>query len=71
MKTIRELRAERGWTQVELAFKLGVTPSTVYNWEKGRFEPRVSQLRDLARVFDVKMDDIELIIPSESKKLAA
>ncbi len=60
MKTIRTLREERGWTQLELASRLGVTPVTIYNWERGRTEPRVSQFRQLARLFGVSMDDIAL-----------
>lgn len=60
MRTIRQLREERGWTQLELALKIGVTPITVYNWERGRSEPKVSQFRSLARVFGVSMDDIAL-----------
>jgi transcriptional regulator with XRE-family HTH domain len=67
MKTIRQLREERGWTQLELANRLGVTPSTIYNWERGRFDPRASQLRQLADAFGVKMDDIKLV-PEEPGK---
>lgn len=68
MKTIRMLRQERGWTQADLAYRVGVAPSTVYNWEAGRFEPKAGQLRRLARVFDVSMDDIDF---PEGKELAA
>ncbi len=57
---IRRLREERGWTQLELAYRLRVTPVTIYNWERGRTEPRVSQFRQLARLFGVSMDDITL-----------
>ena len=72
MKTIRELREARGWTQAELAHRVEVAPSTIYNWEAGRYEPRVSQLRDLANLFSVKMDDIRLVeATAEPKKLAA
>ena len=60
MKTIRQLRDEQGWTQLELANRIGVTPGTVYSWERGKFEPRASQLRALALAFGVSMDDIEL-----------
>ncbi len=60
-RTIRELRTERGWSQAELAHQAGVAPSTIYNWESGRYEPRASQMRDLATALDVKMDDIELV----------
>jgi transcriptional regulator with XRE-family HTH domain len=59
MKTIRELREAAGMTQLELATQIGVTPSTVYNWERGRNEPKATQLRALARVFGVPMDVID------------
>jgi len=59
-KTIRQYREGLGWTQLELANKLDVTPATVYTWERGRNEPRVAQLRKLAELFGVLMDDIEL-----------
>ena len=68
MKTIRQLREERGWTQLELAYKLGVTPATVSNWERGVFDPKALQLRALARAFGVSMDDIAL---SEGEKKVA
>ena len=68
MKTIRALREERGWTQLDLAVRLGVTPSTVYNWERGRYEPRVGQLRELARLFGLKMDDVELVVEEATAK---
>jgi putative transcriptional regulator len=61
MKTIRELREDRGWTQLQLANKLGVTPVTVYNWERGRYEPAASMFRRIAREFAVSMDDIRLV----------
>jgi transcriptional regulator with XRE-family HTH domain len=60
MKTIRELREERGWSQFELAIRAGVTPGTVGNWERGKTEPKASQLRQLADVFAVPMDVIEV-----------
>lgn len=58
MLTIRELRERQGMTQVDLAFALKVTPSTVYNWEKGRAEPRAAQVRAMAQIFGVSMDAI-------------
>lgn len=61
MKTIRELRDGRGWTQLELAIKLGVTPLTIYNWESGKYEPSASKLRAIAQAFEVSMDDIALV----------
>jgi transcriptional regulator with XRE-family HTH domain len=73
MQTVKQLREGKGWTQLELANKIGVTPSTIYNWERGRFEPRVGQLRDLAQLFNVRMDEIDLVTAEDptTKKLAA
>jgi len=59
-KTIRELRIAAGMTQLELAIAVGVTPSAVYNWERGKNEPSATNLRDLARVLGVSMDVIDL-----------
>jgi transcriptional regulator with XRE-family HTH domain len=59
MKSIRQLREEREWSQFELAVRAGVTPGTVGNWERGKTEPKASQLRQLAAVFGVPMDMIE------------
>ncbi len=69
MKTIRELREERGLTQLQLATKLGITPGAVYSWERGRNEPKASQLRALARFFGVSMDDV--LFEAEEVKSAA
>ena len=46
---------------MQLAIHLGVTPVTIYNWERGKSEPRVSQFRQLARLFDSSMDDVALV----------
>jgi transcriptional regulator with XRE-family HTH domain len=71
VKTIRQLRDERRWTQLELAYKIGVTPLTIQNWERGRYEPTASKLRKIADVFEVSMDDISLETPTEAGKAAA
>ena len=60
MKTIRELRRERGWTQFELALAIGVQPQTIYLWESGRRMPQVPQLRKLGANFGMCSDDIDL-----------
>ena len=43
MKTIRALRQEQGWTQFELALRVGVQPQAVYLWESGRRTPQVHE----------------------------
>ena len=69
-KTIRELREARGWTQLELGNKLGVTPVTVYNWERGQHMPTAPQLRALASALTVSMDDIDFEGPMVAKNAA-
>lgn len=46
------------------------TIEAVSNWERGVSEPKVSQLRKLAEVFGVRMDEIILIEPREGKVAA-
>jgi putative transcriptional regulator len=71
VKTIRQLRDERRWTQLELAYKVGVTPLTIQNWEHGRYVPSAAKLRRIAEVFNVSMDDIALETTAEEVKTAA
>ena len=60
MKTIRELRQDQGWTQFELALRVGVQPQAVYLWERGRRMPQAPQLRMLGRLFGICSDAIIL-----------
>jgi len=57
---LRELREERGLSPVDVAAALKVSLASIYNWENGRHEPRVSQLRRLAEFFGVTTDEIVL-----------
>ena len=53
---IRELRCLRGWSQVELAKRLGLTKQTVSNWENDNIQPSIEMLMRLSRVFCVSTD---------------
>ena len=52
-RTLRELREAAGLTQLEVAYRLGVTPHTVYMWESGRREPVARVFLGLARLYGV------------------
>ena len=56
-KTIRQLREERGWTHVDLAVYLGVVPSVIANWERGRV-PTPGHQQALANLFGVNVEAI-------------
>ena len=60
MKTIRELREERGESQHELASALGATLAEVADLESGVASPSVQRLRLLTEHFGVREDEINL-----------
>lgn len=70
MKTIKELRAATDMTQLDLANAVGVTPVTVYNWERRRHEPTATQLRKIAAIFGVSMDEIDFEATDKLKEAA-
>ena len=53
---IKKLRKERGWSQAELAQKLGVHISHVSKLEKGRYSPSLDVLKKLVEAFSVPPD---------------
>ena len=53
---ICELRTAVGWSQVELAKRLGVTKQTVSNWENDNIQPSIEMLIRLAKLFGVSTD---------------
>ena len=53
---IYNCRRKAGWSQEELAARLGVSRQAVSKWETGDAEPEVSKLRLLSQVFDVSID---------------
>lgn len=55
-KTIAELRKAKGWTQVQLAEKLGVSDKAVSKWESEGGFPEITQLPVLAGLFNVTID---------------
>ena len=53
---IKALREAKGWTQADLARKLGITRNGVNSWEQGLSTPSPACLVDLATVFSVSTD---------------
>jgi transcriptional regulator with XRE-family HTH domain len=45
---IRKAREATGLTQVEMAWKLGISPSTYCRYEQSRGEPRMKRLMAIA-----------------------
>ena len=53
---IKKLRKGRGFTQEELAERLGVTYQAISKWENDSGMPDISQIVPLASIFDVSTD---------------
>ncbi len=68
MVTLRELRDLRGWSQATLAAKIGVSPGSVYNWERGRTRPRRRDVLLLGELFGIDADSIEVANREESRE---
>lgn len=53
---LKQLRAEKGITQTQLAKKAGVSVGNVGDWESGKSKPGYNALCALSRVFEVSAD---------------
>ncbi|PRT15285.1 helix-turn-helix transcriptional regulator [Bacillus wiedmannii] len=51
-------RAEKGWTQQELANQVNVSRQTIVNIEKNRYTPSVALAYKIAHVFNVDITDV-------------
>lgn len=55
---LKVLRAERDWTQAQLAKELEVSRQTVNAIEKGKFDPSLPLAFRAARLFGLAIEDI-------------
>jgi transcriptional regulator with XRE-family HTH domain len=53
---IQTLRTSKGWSQEDLAKKLGTTAPNVSRWENNHGIPSVDSLKDLSKLFEVSVD---------------
>lgn len=65
-KKIYELRLSFGWTQVQLAQKLGITKQTVSNWENDNIQPSIDMLVKISKRFNVTTDYLLGLTPTNS-----
>ena len=53
---VKQLRKEHGWSQGELAERVGGDPAQISRYENGRITPSADAVVKLAEVFDVSTD---------------
>ena len=57
---LRVLRAERAWSQAELGGRLGVSRQAVNAIETGKHDPSLPLAFKIARLFDMRIEEIFL-----------
>lgn len=67
--TIKELRGRRGWSQADLAQRLGLSRQAVNALETGRSDPSLQTALRLAWLFDARVEDLFLIDLEEKMTL--
>ena len=55
---LKVLRADRDWTQADLADRLQVTRQTVNAVEKGKYDPSLPLAFKLAALFELPIEEI-------------
>ena len=58
LNSLRDLRAERGWSQADLADKLNVSRQTVNALETGRYDPSLPLAFLIAKLFEKPIEAI-------------
>jgi len=55
---LRVLRAERNWSQADLAERLGVSRQSVNAVETGKYDPSLPLAFKIARIFELPIESI-------------
>lgn len=55
---LRVLRAERAWSQAELAERLGVSRQTINSIETGKYDPSLPLAFKAARLFGMTIEQV-------------
>ena len=55
---IKELRAQKGWTQADLAEKAGISREAVISIEKYKYTPSLELAFQFAEIFELPVSEI-------------
>ena len=69
IERLRELRTEKGMSQKELARLLNTTNSSVCDWERGRSEPNLETVAQIARQLHVPQGTVKSRLSRAREKL--
>ena len=65
---LKVLRAERDWSQADLAQRLEVSRQSVNAIETGRFDPSLPLAFKLAKLFDARIEEIFEAEPADATR---
>lgn len=57
---IRNARMRKGLTQSDLAYKLGITPTGIVQWEQNRRNPKLETRKKIANALDIDITELML-----------
>lgn len=55
---IKDMRGERGWSQADLADRLGVSRQTIISIERGKYDPSLPLAFAIAKAFGKQIEEI-------------
>jgi putative transcriptional regulator len=61
-----DLRAARGWSQADLAERLGVSRQTINALERGKYDPSLPLAFKIANLFALRIEDV--FMPNGAKR---
>ncbi|MDV2992092.1 MAG: hypothetical protein N4J56_001746 [Chroococcidiopsis sp. SAG 2025] len=66
---MKELRERRGLRTVDVASKMGISESTVRNWERGRTIPtlRLDQFEELLELYECSFEELAAAVKGSAK----
>lgn len=69
-QNLKYLRNKHDMEQIDLAHKLGKkSASSISEWEKGKYTPKIKTLNDIASIFNVTINDLMSVdLSSESEQ---
>lgn len=74
-QNLKYLRKKYDMEQIDLAHKLGrKSASSVSEWEKGKYTPKMTTLKEISEIFNVSINDMmtkDLSNPEEIETVAA
>ncbi len=68
--SLKSIRINRGLTLEEAACLIGISKSTLFNYEHFKTTPDQEKIKKMMEVYDVEFDEIRFLPNEKEKKLA-